>query len=297
MILPDGTALRERRVALPGVALHVVEAGPEDGLPVILLHGFPETWWGWRRQIGALARAGFRVVVPDQRGYGGLDKPGPVGAYRLERLGGDVLALAGSLGPGPVALVGHDWGGIVAWCVAARHPERVRRLAILNAPHPDTAWRVIRHDPVQLLRSWYVAAIQLPGLPEWWLARADHAALTQALLRTSRADTFDPEDLARYREAWAEPGALAGMLGWYRALIRHRPAAAGRVRMPTLILWGRRDVALGPRFATESLSLCDDGRIRWFDEATHWLQHEEAEAVNAALIGHFGEGSGIRPDA
>ena len=286
MNLPDGTPVRTRRVALPGIALAVLEAGPEDGPAAILLHGFPETAWGWRHQIGPLARAGFRIVVPDQRGYGGSDKPEAVGAYRLERLGGDVAALIDSLGAS-VALVGHDWGGIVAWWVAARHPERVRRLAILNAPNPDTSWRVIRQDPVQLLRSWYVAAIQLPGLPEWWLSRDDHAALAHALLRTSRPGAFTPEDLARYREAWRQPGALAGMLGWYRALIRHRPPEAGRVRSPTLVLWGRRDVALGERFATESLALCDDGRIRWFDRATHWLQHEEPAAVNEALIAHL----------
>ena len=297
MTLPDGTALRERRIALPDVTLHVVEAGPEDGPTVILLHGFPETGWGWRHQIGALARAGFRVVVPDQRGYGLSDKPGPVGAYRLARLGGDVVALADAIGAPTIGLAGHDWGGIVAWWVAARHPERVGRLAILNAPHPDTAWRVIRRDPVQLLRSWYVAAFQLPGLPEWWLARAGHAALTDALLRTSRMGAFSPADLARYREAWGEPGALAGMLGWYRALVRHRPPPAGRIRVPTLILWGRRDVALGPRFATESLALCDDGRIRWFDEATHWLQHEEPDAVTAALIAHLGAEPAINPGA
>lgn len=290
MILPDGTVVRERRVALPDIGLHLLEAGPAEGPPVILLHGFPETGWGWRHQIGALARAGFRVVVPDQRGYGGSDKPDGIGPYRLARLGGDVIALVESLGR-PAALVGHDWGGIVAWWVAGRHPERVARLAILNAPHPDTAWRVIRHDPAQLLRSWYVAAFQLPGLAEWWLARADHAALTRALLRTSRPGAFDPEDLARYREAWAEPGALAGMLGWYRALLRHRPPSAGRVRVPTLLLWGRRDVALRPRFATESLALCDDGGIRWFDRATHWLQREEPEAVNEALLGHLGDGT------
>lgn len=287
MILPDGTALRERRVEAGGLGLHVVEAGPADGPPVILLHGFPEFWWGWRHQIGPLARAGFRVLAPDGRGYGGSDKPEDVGQYRLARLGGDVVGIADALGIGRFTLVGHDWGGIVAWWVAARHPGRVGRLAILNAPHPDTRWRILLTDPLQLLRSWYVFVFQLPGLPERRLAARDFAALAAALRRTGRPGTFAEADLARYREAWRAPGALSGMLAWYRALVRHPPRSTGRVAAPTLILWGRRDTALGPRFATESLALCDQGAIRWFDAATHWLQHEEPDLVNAALVAHL----------
>lgn len=287
MTLPDGTVLRQARVELGGIALHVVEAGPADGRPVVLLHGFPEFWWGWRHQVGALASAGFRAVVPDQRGYGGSDTPDAVAAYRLGTLGADVVALADALGLGRFDLVGHDWGGIVAWWVAARHPGRVRRLAILNAPHPDTRWAVIRRDPAQLLRSWYVAFFQLPHLPERILASDGFAPLARALARTSRPGTFSDEDLRRYRETWGRPGALAGMLAWYRALVRHPPRPAGRVAAPTLILWGRRDGALGPRFATESLALCDQGRVRWFDESTHWLLHEEPAAVNAELLAHL----------
>lgn len=287
MILADGTRLREARVDLGRVALHVVEAGPQDGPPVILLHGFPELWWGWRHQIGALAGAGFRVIVPDGRGYGGSDKPGPVAAYRLGTLADDVVALADALRLGRFDLVGHDWGGIVAWAAAARHAGRVRRLAILNAPHPDTTWRVIRGDPAQLFRSWYVAFFQLPRLPEFLLSAGRFTLLTRALIRSSGPGTFSAEDLARYREAWAMPGALSGMLAWYRALIRHPPRPIGRVAAPTLILWGRRDAALGPRFATEGLALCDDGRVRWFDDATHWLQHEEPSGVSEALLAHL----------
>lgn len=282
--LPDGTPAASRRVGIGGLALHVVEAGPADGPPVILLHGFPEFWFGWRHQIGPLARAGYRVIAPDQRGYGLSDKPEGLDAYRLVRLTRDVVALADALGLGRFGLAGHDWGGIVAWSVAARHPDRVERLAILNAPHPDTTWRVIRRDPVQLLRSYYVALFQLPGLPERMLAANDHAALARALTGSSRSGTFGPEDLARYREAWTRPGALTAMLGWYRALVRRPPGRVGRVARPALILWGRRDTALGAAFADESLALCDRGRIRWFDEATHWVQHEEAASVNAELV-------------
>lgn len=285
--LADGTPYTERRVDLPDVALHVVEAGPADGPPLVLLHGFPEFWWEWRRQIGPLAAAGFRVVVPDGRGYGLSGKPAGLDAYRLHRLGQDVTDLADALGIGRFGLVGHDWGGIVAWWVAARRPERVSRLVAVNAPHPDTTWSTLRRDPLQLLRSSYVAVFQLPALPERLLAVGDHALLRRALTGTSRPGTFGPADIATYRGAWSQPGALAGMLGWYRALVRRPPGRAGRVRVPTLILWGRQDAALGPTFAEESLALCDDGRIAWFDEATHWLPHEEPEAVNGELIRFF----------
>lgn len=288
LTLADGTLVRSHCVAVGDVSLHVVEAGPQDGPPVILLHGFPEFWWGWRHQIGSLAGAGFRVVVPDGRGYASSDKPAGVDGYKLVGLGRDVIGLADALGIGRFGLVGHDWGGIVAWWVAARHGDRVDRLAILNAPHPDTRWRVVKADPKQLLRSWYIGLFQLTGIAERLLAARDFRALAGLVARNARRGSVTADDLSRYRAAWAEPGALTGMLNWYRAFIRRPPGPAGRVVAPTLILWGRRDVALGPLFATESAALCDTVELRWFERATHWIQHEEPEAVNAALADHFG---------
>jgi len=286
--LPDGTEVRERRIELPGITLNLVEAGPIDGPPVLLLHGFPEFWWGWRHQIGPFARAGYRVVVPDGRGYNLSDKPGGLSAYRLDRLVEDVVALADRLSIGRFRLVGHDWGGIVAFAVAARHPGRVERLAILNAPHPAVAGRVLRADPAQLGRSWYIAFFQLPRLPERLLAKDDYAWLKRALFGSGRRNTFSAEDLARYAEAWSQPDALTAMLAWYRALLRRPAARVGRIAAPTLILWGRRDSALGPAVATESFAMCDDGRITWFDDATHWVQHEKAAEVSAALVRFLG---------
>ncbi|MDB5511297.1 MAG: alpha/beta hydrolase [Enterovirga sp.] len=275
--------LSERFLEIDGIRLYVIEAGPADGPLLILLHGFPEFSYGWRHQIGPLAQAGFRVVVPDQRGYGRSDKPEGLDAYRLARLGADVLALASACGAERFRLVGHDWGGIVAWWVAAQHPERVERLAVINAPHPDVLWRYIRSHPVQLLRSYYVAVFQIPALPERLLAARGFLALRQALRRTSWPGAFTDEDLAIYREAWKQPGALTGMLNWYRALIRRPPKPAGRVRPPTRIFWGKRDAALGEGLADESLALCDDGRITWFEDATHWVLHEEPKAIAADL--------------
>lgn len=270
-------------VHLPDVTLGLVSAGPRDGPLTVLLHGFPEFWFGWRHQIGPLAAAGLQVVALDQRGYNRSSKPAEVAAYHLDRLADDVLALADSQGAERIRLVGHDWGGIVGWWLASRDPDRIDRLAVLNAPHPDLLAAYALRHPTQALRVFYFAAFQVPWLPEMGLRAANFLALRQALRLTSRPGAFTDDDLAHYRAAWSEPGALAGMLNWYRAARLKREAARGRVRVPTLILWGRKDPALSPNLAAECLDLCEQGRIEWLPDATHWLHHEEPARVNAAL--------------
>jgi epoxide hydrolase 4 len=269
-----------------GIHLHVLDAGPSDAPPVILLHGFPEFSYGWRKQIDPLAAAGFRVIVPDQRGYNRSDKPQQVSAYTIDTLAADVLGLADACGARTVRVVGHDWGAAVGWWLALHHPERIERLAILNVPHPVAFARTLRRNPRQILRSWYIVALQVPWLPERVLQANGMRAMTRALQTSSRPHTFGSEDLERYRDAWSQPGALTGMVNWYRAALRHglRLRAPARVRVPTLILWGDRDAFLEPGNADRSLALCDDGRLVRFPQATHWLQHEEAAEVNRQLI-------------
>src|SRR5918997_6005523 len=196
------------RLRASGVELQAVAAGPRDGPLVVLLHGFPEFWWGWRRQIGPLAAAGLRVVAPDQRGYNLSDKPRGVAAYALDALADDVLGLAGALGRERFSVVGHDWGAVVAWHLAARNPERVERAALLNGPHPATVRPFMRARPSQALRSCYAAFFQAPALPEWTLGAADFAWLRASLAGSARPGAFSAEDLRRYRDAWARPGAL-----------------------------------------------------------------------------------------
>ena len=164
-----------------GITLHVVEAGPQDGRPVFLLHGFPEFWWGWRHQIEPLARAGNRVIAPDQRGYNLSEKPEGIEAYTIDKLAADVLALADSRNLTRFALVGHDWGGLVAWHLASTRPDRVKRLMILNAPHPAIVRPFMRSHPSQLLRSAYVAFFQVPWLPEAVLRAGDFYLLRRAM--------------------------------------------------------------------------------------------------------------------
>lgn len=285
-----GVTVEHRFRAGRGVRLHCAEAGPADGPPVILLHGFPDFWWGWRQQVAPLARAGFRVIVPDGRGYNVSDRPQGVGAYALDLLADDVLALMSGLGGGPVPVVGHDWGGVVAWHLGARAPERVSRLVVINAPHPAAWGPYAARHPTQVLRSGYVAFFQLPLVPEAALGAANFAALKGALVRTSRPGTFTGPDLSRYRRAWGRPGALTGMLNWYRALAQRggaRHGAAARVRVPTLQLWGERDGALERGLAERNLELCDAGRGMFFPDATHWVHQELPDAVNPPLIAHL----------
>jgi pimeloyl-ACP methyl ester carboxylesterase len=277
--------MRQTLIPVGEVRLHVTEAGPKDGPPVILLHGFPETWRCWRHQVGALAEAGFRVLAPNQRGYAGSDRPRAIAAYGLDRLAGDVRGLIAATGRSRAVLVGHDWGGIVAWWVALRHPECVERLAVLNAPHPVAFRRYWLTHPRQWLRSWYVVFDQIPVLPEWLLRRGNWRMLVRALRTSSRPGTFCDADLEDYRRAWSEPGAMTAMLHWYRAAMRDRPPppADPRIRVPTLILWGARDHFLGRGLAPASLALCDRGWLEVFEEATHWVQHDEPACVNRLL--------------
>ena len=264
----------------------MVEAGPENGPLVILLHGFPEFWYGWRHQIDALAEAGFRVLAPDQRGYNLSDKPKHVRNYNLDLLAQDVVGLIDGLGREKAFLVGHDWGGAAAWWVAIKYPERIERLAILNSPHPRVMRRNLLHNREQRKKSWYFFLFQFPFLPERRMRRNNWDIGKRALQRTSQKGTFSNADVARYRKAWSQPGAATGMLNWYRAAFRSRPARVRntRVIVPTLIIWGERDKFLRRELAEQSAELCDAGKLVFIEEATHWVQHEEAQRVNELLL-------------
>ncbi|HJW39769.1 MAG TPA: alpha/beta fold hydrolase [Rhizomicrobium sp.] len=273
-----------RRAASGGVTLNVGEAGPQDGPLVILLHGFPEFWFGWRHQIGAVVQGGYRVVVPDQRGYNLSDKPDGIASYDVDRLADDVVALAAHYTTQPFALVGHDWGAVAAWWTATRTPEKIRKLAVLNCPHP-AVWRdAMDNDPEQRRASWYVRAFQIPWLPEALMRAGNFRALVTAL-REAQAHISD-EEIARYREAWSQPGALTAMINWYRAIRRRSfaPIAAASIAVPVQIIWGRNDPYARPVLAEASKALCADARLTWLPEATHWVAHDAPEAVSAILL-------------
>jgi pimeloyl-ACP methyl ester carboxylesterase len=268
-----------------GIRLHLVQTGPKSGVPVLLLHGFPEFWYGWRKQIPTLADAGFRVMVPDQRGYNLSDKPKGIRNYRFDELVRDILGLIDALDYEKVNVVGHDWGAVVAWMLAYQHPERLNRLGIMNVPHPLVMRRFLTRDPDQIRRSWYIFFFQLPGLPEMGM-RANHWRGAERALRGSgKAHTFTNEDIKQYKEAWSQPGAITAMINWYRALrYEMRSPKEMRIKVPTLMMWGMKDFALSHRMARPSMDHVDQGNLILFEDATHWVQLDAAEEVNHYLI-------------
>ncbi len=288
--------MKHQRISTNGIQLHVVSEGaPSDPL-VILLHGFPEFWYGWRHQIPALAAAGYRVWAPDQRGYNHSDKPEGIAAYAVDKLAVDAIGLIDAAGHDKAFIVGHDWGAAVAWWLAAQYPERVERMVIINVPHPTVMQAQLQQSMAQLQKSWYIFFFQIPWLPEA-IAQLNHWDIpAKALEQSSRPGTFTPHDLEMYRKAWAEPGAYSSMVNWYRAAIQcpSAPLSNPRVSVPTLMIWGIQDQFLGRELAQPSIDLCENGRLVFIDEATHWVHHEEANRVNA-LIEEFFREKGDRP--
>ena len=308
--LPNESEIGARHhfVEANGVRFHLVEAGGGDGGEsrtengsrplVLLLHGFPEFWYGWRAQIPALA-ARFRVVAPDLRGYNLSARP--ASGYDYETVSRDVPALIRALGAERAHVVGHDWGGMVAWGAAIFHPEVVDRLAILNAPHPVAYLRELSQNPNQRLRSWYIALFQVRGLAEWLLTRG-HGRGVADILRGSAADpgTFSAAELAAYRRAALRPGAARAMLAYYRALwSADREELRARLRVvtsPTLLIWGMNDLALVPELTDHLDDWVPGVRVERIVGASHWVQHERPGLVNRLLLDHFGgAGSSTEP--
>jgi epoxide hydrolase 4 len=276
--------LREGYAEIGGQRLHYVEAG--EGPLIVLLHGFPEFWYGWRHQIKPLAAAGFRVVAPDMRGYNLSSKPDSIAAYDTGQLTADISGLIHERGPGSAMLVGHDWGGSVAWATAMQHPEVVERLAILNAAHPRKLSEGLHH-PGQLRRSWYFFFFDLPELPES-VVRADRWRFFRHFLRDARSGAFTEQDMERYIEAWSQPGAASGMINYYRNSVRQPPKRAEAqirpVQAPTLVIWGDDDRYLGSELAEpDHDDVPDLDHVERLPDASHWVHHDEPERVTQLL--------------
>ena len=268
-----------------GVELHTVQAGPESGPLVVLLHGFPEFWYGWHNQIRPLVNEGYRVVVPDQRGYNRSDKPPGIDSYHIDELAGDVVGLIDAADRDTAVIAGHDWGAAVAWWVGLHYPDRVSKLCAVNVPHPTVMERTLGRSWEQRLKSWYFLAFQLPVVPETLSQLGNYRGIARSMRSTSQPGTFTVADFERYREAWSQPDALTSMINWYRAIARHRPSVADpMVAVPTLVIWGAQDEFLKQSMAWESIELCEDGNICMLDTATHWVLHEEPVRVANELI-------------
>ncbi|HEX6385348.1 MAG TPA: alpha/beta hydrolase [Anaerolineae bacterium] len=284
MVVID-TDVQHEYIRTNGVTLHIVQAGPEDGPLLLLLHGFPEFWYGWRHQISFLAEAGYRVWAPDQRGYNLSQKPPAIAAYNLDELAADIVGLIDAAGRQTAHVVGHDWGGAVAWWLANKYPQRLESLVVLNTPHHAALNRYLRRNLDQWLRSLYILFFQAPWLPERLLHAGNWRALARLMRASSRPGTFSESEMEAYRRAWSQPGAITAMLNWYRAIRQVRPQRLPdpRITVPTLLIWGEREVAFSGELAGLSIELCDDGRLVRFEQATHWVQHEEPDRVNRLL--------------
>ncbi len=294
----DSAPWTHHDAVVDGIRLHYVAAGPEDGELVVLLHGFPECWYSWHDQIPALAEAGYRVIAPDLRGFNRSEKPAGVSAYDSEELVGDVVGLIHHAGRESAHVVGHDWGGAVAWALAIGRPDMVDRLAILNSPHPSLFARELRTNRDQQRKSWYMFAFQVPVLPEILLSAGNSWLLDRLFLRSLGRDgeTFSAEERRRFREAFSRPGAARATLNYYRSTIRGmaRQVLSGEdvadlpVTVPTLVLWGEQDDALSLDLLDGLDDLIEALEVETFPEAGHFLQADEPEAVSVSLVEYFG---------
>jgi epoxide hydrolase 4 len=283
--------------AVNGITLEVREMGDHAQPLLLFLHGFPEHAGAWDAYLAAFSDR-WHTVAPNQRGYGGSDKPAGVEAYRTKNLVRDVLALADQASPArPFVLVGHDWGASVAYATAIAAPERVAKLVILNGVHPLPFQTALIESEAQRAASVYMHVLRSPQA-EAELSANGYARLFAMLARFGEPAWLTPARKAAYLEAWSRPGALTAMLNWYRATPLLVPApgeavapdarlvldpAALRVRMPHLLLWGMKDQALLPVSRAGLADLCDDLTLREFPDADHWIAHQQPEAVIAAL--------------
>lgn len=288
--------MEELSLTANGLRFHALADGPADGPLVLLLHGFPELARSWRHQLPALAAAGYRAVAPDQRGYGDTEARGP---YDALTLAADVAGLVRALGRERAVIVGHDWGGGVAWTVAHAHPGVVDRLVILNCPPPSVLMAELRRNLRQLRRSRYMFLFQLPVLPERMMTRDGAAQVARALVAGSHVrDAWPTEELAAYRAAFARPGRAKAALDWYRAAFRHplrarRVASRSPIAAPTLVVWGLHDRFLGrelvePHKLRRVMAPGNEPEIRFVEEAGHFVQIEAPDRVNDELLRWLG---------
>jgi pimeloyl-ACP methyl ester carboxylesterase len=276
--------IAHRHVNVGRLGLYVAEAG--EGPTVLFLHGFPAYWADWQEQMSKLAAAGYRVVAPDMPGYAKSDKLPSTLDYRSTLLADDLAGLIRALGVSSVHVVGHDWGGTLAYCLASQHPELVNRLVILNAGHPELFRLALRHFE-QVRRSWYMFLFQLPWLPEWLLQRSAVLALALRGMLVRKVALSDAE-FAAYLGAMRSPGAAHAALSYYRAAFRAPVRARRTVAQRTLVLWGERDTALSARLLlTDLTEYVPNAHVTRFADAGHWLHRDLPDAVSQHLIEFF----------
>lgn len=271
-----------------GIQLHYVTQG--DGPLLLFLHGFPEFWYSWRHQLREFGQ-NYRAVALDLRGYNLSDKPPGKSAYALSELIKDVEGVIRALGYDRCTLVGHDWGGAISWAFAYAYPQMLEQLIILNLPHPAKFAAGLR-TPQQLLRSWYIGLFQIPYLPELLLQANNYAAIRFAFQKqTINPNAFTHQDINAYVAAAAQPGALTSMVNYYRNLFAADSLlnqSWGVLSVPTLMIWGENDAALGKELTENTEQYVADFQIRYIPDCSHWVQQEQPQLVNQYMRGFLG---------
>ena len=273
---------QHRDIMTNGIRMHYVTQG--NGPLIVLLHGFPEFWYSWRYQLPFLAERGYTVVAPDLRGYNDTDKPRT--GYDVPTLSRDIAGLIKGLGQEKAVIVGHDWGGVLAWAFAMNYPHMTERLIVMNAPHPQAMQRAFR-TLKQLRKSWYIFAFQLPWLPENALLRNNAYEIGRMLKGAAvQKSAFPNEVLATYQEAMSKPGAMTAALNYYRQLIQHPLRSTknyASIGVPTLLIWGEQDIALGIELTYGLEQWVPNIQIKRIPDSGHWVQQEKPELVNMLM--------------
>ncbi|GAB2691068.1 epoxide hydrolase EphM [Mucilaginibacter koreensis] len=275
--------ITERFDKVNGIRLHSLEAGTEHSEVILFLHGFPEYSGAWHQQLEFMAAQGYHAIAPDQRGYNLSSKPAGVKAYLINTLVEDIAELIKRLTTQKITLVGHDWGGGVAWRLARRYPQLLSRLIIINMPHLGVLKQTLKTSPMQMLKSWYTAYFQLPLLPELTARALNFKLLISSMAGTANKGTFSAPEIKGYKKAWQQPGALNRMINWYRAA-KYDQETDGIITIPTLIIWGKNDKFLTLAMAQASIEKCTHGKLAMIEDATHWVYHEKPNEVNRLIL-------------
>jgi pimeloyl-ACP methyl ester carboxylesterase len=284
------TNYRYVKVPTNGIKLNVLEAGSSGGDLVLLLHGFPETAFiSWYQHIGPFVSAGYHVIAPDMRGYNTSDQPEPISPYRADELVKDIVGLLDYFKAQKAYVIGHDWGGVVAWELAMAHPERVEKMVVVNSPHPDAFFYKLLSSFSQLRKSWYMFFFQITPLAKVKMARYNFSELTTLTAQAGlKGKTFPQQLVPMFHQAWSEKETLGSMMAYYRAAFFYKTwnRKSSRVTVPTLILWGRHDIALEEELVNDSQQYCDNVDILFLENSSHFPQHDEPERFFEAAS-HF----------
>lgn len=273
-----------RMIVTNGIRLNLVECGKPEGPSMIFLHGFPDFHHGWRYQAAYFDEQKCHVLMPDQRGYNLSEKPKSVDDYSLDKLSRDIKGIIDSLGR-TVWLIGHNWGGMVAWQIALKFPELLNGLVILNAPHPEVYWDYYKSKKIPFGKNAQNMFFQVPGIAEGLLKMGNWSHFSQQFQKNARKGTITEGDLEKYRQAWNQSGAFSAMLNWQRAFHQQKSylKTSLKIEVPVLFIHGQQDTALSPQMVKESLSRCNQHYLKQLPNAGHWVQLDQHAVVNQLI--------------